>query len=125
VSLRCVIVDDNPDFLKAATKVLEGDGVAVVGVASNSAQAIERCVELRPDVTLVDIKLGQEDGFELARLLRRTGTDELSPVILISTYAEGDFADMIAASSALGFVSKRRLSGKAIQQLVASASPGR
>ena len=39
------------------------------GVASDSAEAIRLVVELRPDVTLVDIDLGDEDGFELARRL--------------------------------------------------------
>jgi DNA-binding NarL/FixJ family response regulator len=125
VSLRCVIVDDNPGFLHAATKVLEGDGVTVVGVASTSSQAVERCAELSPDVMLVDIKLGQEDGFELVRRLRRTRSGDPCRVILISTYAERDFADLIAASSALGFLPKRRLSRTAIQELIASATPGR
>jgi hypothetical protein len=46
---------------------------------------------------------------------------EPSPVILISTYAEQDIADMIAASAAVGFVCKSRLSCDAIRELL----PGR
>jgi CheY-like chemotaxis protein len=34
VTLRCVIVDDNPAVLRAATDLLEAQGIAVVGVAT-------------------------------------------------------------------------------------------
>ena len=62
VRVRCVIVDDSPLFLESATDLLEREGLEVVGVASNSAEAIRLLEELRPDVTLVDIDLGDEDG---------------------------------------------------------------
>jgi len=109
VPLRCLIVDDNSLFLEAATDLLNREGVDVAGVASNSAEALRLAKELRPDVTLVDIDLGDEDGFELARQLT-----ENSKVILVSTHAEADLAHLIAASPALGFVSKARLSAQAI-----------
>jgi two-component system nitrate/nitrite response regulator NarL len=117
VSLRCLIVDDNPAFLKAATRLLEGQGLEVVGVASSSAEAVQQAQALSPAVVLVDVKLGDENGFDLVGQLA-------GPVILISTYAERDFADLIAESAALGFLSKTRLTAGAIEELVASASPG-
>ena len=67
--MRCLIVDDNSLFLEGAADLLRREGLDVVGVASNSAEAIRLVTELRPDVTLVDIDLGDEDGFELARQL--------------------------------------------------------
>jgi DNA-binding NarL/FixJ family response regulator len=67
--LRCLIVDDNPGFLAAARDLLECQGVSVVGVASTSAEARRRSRELRPDVTLVDIDLGGESGFDVVRAL--------------------------------------------------------
>ena len=45
--LRCLIVDDSPRFLDAARGLLERQGVTVVGVASNGAEALQRAVELR------------------------------------------------------------------------------
>ena len=56
--MRCLIVDDSADFIDAARGLLECEGIAVVGVASTSADALRRFDELRPDVTLVDINLG-------------------------------------------------------------------
>jgi CheY-like chemotaxis protein len=116
--MRCVIVDDSLDFVDAARRLLEHDGIAVVGVASTSAEAI-RCVEeLRPDVILVDVNLGGENGFELAEQLHRFGLPTPPPVILISTHAEQDLADMIATSPAVGFLSKINLTPSAIRDLV-------
>ena len=117
VSLRCLIVDDNALFLEGAAALLRREGLDVIGVASNSAQAIQLASELRPDVTLVDVDLGDEDGLELAR--RLSGT---SRVILISTHLEDDLAHLIAMSPALGFVPKTRLSAQAIRNLLEPAA---
>jgi len=111
--LRCLIVDDNQHFLVAARELLEREGIDVVGTASTTGEAIERGALLRPDVTLVDIDLGADSGFDTARQLA-------SSVILISTYAERDFADLIEASPAIGFVSKSELSAQAILALLES-----
>ena len=116
--MRCVIVDDNRDFLDAATRLLEHQGISVVAVASSSAEGL-RCVEnLRPDVTLVDIDLGDESGFELVELLHRNGFGADVPTILISTHAEEDFAELVAASPALAFIPKAVLSGAAIRDVL-------
>jgi DNA-binding NarL/FixJ family response regulator len=120
MALRCLIVDDSPRFLEAARGLLERQGITVVGVASNSAEALLRAEELQPDVTLVDIDLGGESGLELARRLRREGAAARASVILISAHAERDYAELIAASRALGFLPKTALSARAIQDLLHS-----
>jgi len=53
--VRCLIVDDSLQFLTAARGWLEREGIAVVGVASTIAQALQLVHELHPDVALVDI----------------------------------------------------------------------
>jgi CheY-like chemotaxis protein len=112
VALRCAIVDDKPEFLEAARNLLERQGVAVVGLVSSAADAVERVQELAPDVTLVDVDLGGASGFELARRLPDT------QVILISAYDEEDFAELVAESPAAGFLSKPQLSRRAISDLL-------
>jgi DNA-binding NarL/FixJ family response regulator len=116
--LRCLLVDDSPHFLDAARGLLEGQGVAVVGVASTGEEALARAAELRPDVTLLDIDLGGESGLELARRLQRLDGPAAAPVILISTHAEQDYAELIAASPAVGFLPKTALSAAAIHALL-------
>ena len=117
--LRCLIVDDSPCFLNAARGLLERQGITVVGGASNSAEALQRATELRPDVILIDIDLGGESGFELARQLLREPGQSRFAVILISTHCGQDYAELIAASPALGFLPKATLSADAIGELLA------
>jgi DNA-binding NarL/FixJ family response regulator len=111
VQIRCLIVDDNQPFLDAARLLLEREGMTVVGVATTSAEAMRLEQELRPDVVLVDIRLGDESGFDLARRLLG-GT-----VILISTHAQSEYAEEIAASPAAGFIPKAQLSASAVLRL--------
>jgi DNA-binding NarL/FixJ family response regulator len=118
-----LIVDDNQLFLEASRALLEREGLRVVGVAATPAEALLRAEELRPQVILVDIMLGGESGFDLARRLARRGPGRRPAVILISTHAEADFADLIAESPAAGFVPKRELSADAIRRIVDGRVP--
>lgn len=120
--VRCVIVDDNRSFLAAATALLEDEGLPVVGVASDADEALAAVPHLRPDVVLVDVTLGRESGFELAR--RLAAAEPPIPVIMISTYAEADLAELMQDAPVLGFVPKSRLSASEIRRLV-SERPGR
>ena len=118
MALRCLIVDDSPHFLEAARTLLELQGVEVVGLVSTGDDAERHAQELAPDVTLVDVDLGGESGFDVARRLADGQERPRSEVILTSAYDEGDFADLIEASPALGFVSKAELSRRAIDDLL-------
>jgi CheY-like chemotaxis protein len=117
VDLRCLIVDDNPDFLDAARTLLEREGLTIVGVASTAADALRESEALRPDVVLVDVLLGEESGFELTRRLVGDPAHEAT-VILISTHSAADFAELVALSPAAGFLSKSKLSADAIRGLL-------
>jgi CheY-like chemotaxis protein len=120
--LRCVIVDDNDDFLRAAGDLLDNQGVSVVGFASTGAQAYRACQELEPDIVLIDIDLGDETGIDVARRLAgQHETEEKPRMILISAYAEEDFADLIADSPAVSFLPKAALSGTAIRGILSRA----
>jgi len=115
--LRCLLVDDNDAFLQTATLLLQREGLTVAGVASDIAGALRQARALRPDVILVDIGLGEQSGFDLARLLARDGQGSAG-VILISTAAEADYADLIAESPAAGFLAKSELSARGISQIL-------
>lgn len=121
--MRCLIVDDSADFRDAASALLARAGISVVGTASNSAEALSLYEDLHPDVALVDVDLGTENGFDLAEQLHRMATSPPLAVILVSTYAEADLADMIAASPAVGFLQKFSLSPDAIRDLLGVTGP--
>jgi DNA-binding NarL/FixJ family response regulator len=121
VRLRCLIVDDNHSFLHASRALLETQGITVVGVATTAVEALQRAEELGPDIILVDVELGADDGFELARKL--DGACAACKVILISAHPEVDLEDLIAESSALGFVAKFDLSVGAIKEVLRRSDP--
>jgi CheY-like chemotaxis protein len=114
--LRCLIVDDRPSFSEAARELLTDQGVAVVATATSSSEAIQRIQELRPDVALVDIDLGEESGFDLARRLAADGSGV--NVILISTHDEREFKKLIESSETAGFLAKTELSADNILRLL-------
>jgi DNA-binding NarL/FixJ family response regulator len=116
--MRCFLVDDSQDFLDAARRLLASEHFDVVGTASTSKDALERVAGLRPDVVLVDINLGTESGFALARALDTATGSARTPVILISTHAEDDYVELIEASPAIGFLSKSSMSGAGIRALL-------
>jgi CheY-like chemotaxis protein len=118
VSVRVLVVDDGAAFLDTAARVLRGEGMVVVGTAATSAEALSRTREMEPDVALVDIDLGPESGLELARQLAAEPDARRTRIILISTHSAEEFADLIAASPAIGFLPKSRLSATAIEQLL-------
>jgi DNA-binding NarL/FixJ family response regulator len=116
--VRCLIVDDSNAFLETASALLERQGVMVVGVASETAGALQQARALQPDVILVDIGLGDESGFDLARLLARDGQGGSAKVILISTRDEADYTELIAESPAAGFLAKSELSAQGIGRIL-------
>ena len=116
--LRVLIVDDNRSFLEAASVLLERQGLSVIGVALTTAEALREAEHLQPDLILVDIMLAEESGFECARDLIEHDGDGGPVVILISTHAEADFADLIAESPARGFLPKSELSADAIRRIL-------
>lgn len=118
MTLRCLIIDDNPEFLDAARALLQHEGIDVVGVASKGEEALRLARELGPDVTLIDIDLGAEDGIAVAQRLADSDGRPAGKLILISTHFEDEFADLIQASPAVGFVPKSDLSAEAIYALI-------
>jgi DNA-binding NarL/FixJ family response regulator len=115
--VRCFIVDDSLRFLEVARVRLNRDGAEVVGTATTTAEALDEVRRLRPDVVLVDISLGEESGFDLSQRLAEL-PDARPDVVLISTREGDDYARLIAASPAVGFIPKSRLSVKALRELV-------
>lgn len=118
MALRCFIVDDSSHFLTAARELLEREGCAVVGVASTIDQALRQVEGAEPDVVLVDVNLGTESGFDLARRFDRETSLDRSRVILISTRAEEDVVEPGGQLPAAAFLAKSELSAAAIRRIL-------
>ena len=117
--MRCLIVDDNASFREEMSGLLAEQGLDVVGGAGSATEAFRQIAELRPDVALIDIDLGGESGLELAcRLHEQPGQGAVPHLILISTHDEAEYADLIEASPAIGFLAKIDLSAARIRQML-------
>ena len=114
--MRYLIVDDSEEFLGSATRLLNSQGVEIVGVASSAGEALRLAEVLAPDVVLVDIELGDEDGFELTRKLATQWPS--TRVVLISAYEREELGELIAESPAVGFMAKGALGAAAIEGLL-------
>ena len=112
-----LIVDDHPSFRAVARSVLETDGFAVVGTASDGESGVAATLRLAPDVVLLDVELPDIDGFEVAARLRRAGS--ATAIVLASSRDGADFGSLVAESGARGFIAKAELTGDAIRALVA------
>jgi CheY-like chemotaxis protein len=104
--------------------LLEGQGIEIVGTASTSTEALARVRELEPEVTMVDVNLGEESGFDLAWKLAAISDEAPTSTILTSTRGESDLAELVAVTPVLGFISKSELSAGAVHDFVADRSHG-
>ena len=116
VNLSCLLVDDSEEFLVSAARLLALQGVSVVGQASSAGEALRLAETLSPDVALVDVELGNEDGIELSR--RLTSADSSAIVILISLRDRNELAELMAGSGAAGFLRKDALDAHAVADLI-------
>jgi two-component system nitrate/nitrite response regulator NarL len=89
--MKVVIVDDHPLVRKGLTSILSLDGsMEVLGEATNSREALELFKTTKPDLVLVDLRLGNESGLELITDAKRLGIT-CKFVVLTSSSEENDF----------------------------------
>jgi DNA-binding NarL/FixJ family response regulator len=108
-----LIVDDQVGFLQVARELLEKDGFTVVGEATSATAALELARRLRPEIVLLDVRLPDGSGVDVARALR-SGADG-PHVVLTST------ADYAREARACGvpFIAKVDLSGTRLRAAIA------
>jgi two-component system alkaline phosphatase synthesis response regulator PhoP len=85
-----LVVDDDPDIIKATTRVLESQGYRVIA-ALNGEECLEKIQEGRPDLIILDLLMPKLDGFGVCRELRENKYAEYSDIpILIATAVRED-----------------------------------
>jgi two-component system, NarL family, nitrate/nitrite response regulator NarL len=113
-----VIIDDSEEFLSSARLLLELQGLDVVGVARSRAEALELVEDVSPDLALVDVELGEDDGVALTTELADRAPEMQS--VLISAHDRYDISELMSGSRAAGFLSKTDLGADAIRELISS-----
>ena len=118
VMVRTVlVVDDHAGFRTFLRLFLSESGYEVVGEAADGAAALREAERLRPEVVLLDVRLPDLDGFEVAR---RMAAEPMPPaVVMISSRDDPDYMRRAAASSSRGFIAKSRLSRMELERVLA------
>ena len=111
-----LLVDDHAGFRRQARALLERSAFTVVGEAADGPTALVQASVLRPDIVLLDVGLPGDDGFHVARQLRRWA--DAPVVVLTSSRAATAYGDRIADSAAAGFVRKDELTASTLAALV-------
>jgi DNA-binding NarL/FixJ family response regulator len=106
--IRILLVDDHPVLLEGlATMIGSEADMACVGEATTGGEAI-RCFEsLRPDITLLDLRLPDMSGIQVIRSIRATDPD--ARIIVLTTYQGDVQAVQALQAGAMGYLLKATL----------------
>lgn len=102
---RVLVVDDHKIFVRLLTTALSGEpDLEPVGVAHDTLEALRLARDLRPDLVVMDVRLGDGDGIAAAREL----TDELpeTKVVILTAFADAALVRRAADSGACALLAK-------------------
>jgi DNA-binding NarL/FixJ family response regulator len=104
--VRVLLVDDDDLMRAGLTAVLSSDEtIDVVGEAPDRRAAVERAIELRPDVVLMDVRMPGLDGIAATRELLAVSPDVR--VVVLTTFEQDDYIFGALSAGASGFLLKR------------------
>ena len=122
MSLRLVLIEDHPALREGLELLLDRAGCDVLGAAGTAGEGEALVDALDPDVSLVDIRLGEEDGIELTR--RLLGADPGRRIMLYTGSADEDLLFSGLDSGARGYALKDGSPRELVEALGAVARGG-
>jgi|HubBroStandDraft_6_1064221.scaffolds.fasta_scaffold39553_2 DNA-binding NarL/FixJ family response regulator len=104
--IRVLLVDDNPAMLEVVERLLQKE-FNIVGTLEQASAVVREAPEIKPDVLILDISMGELNGFEITRQLRREKC--LTKIIFLTVHEELEFIRAAFDAGASGYVFKSRL----------------
>lgn len=121
-----MVVDDSLTVRKVTTRLLNRVGYQVV-TAKDGVDALEQLGEVQPVVMLLDIEMPRMDGFELAKQLRRDGSNNQSlPIIMITSRTADkhrDYAMQLGVNAYFGKPYQEQALLEKIAELIGASAP--
>jgi two-component system response regulator DegU len=103
-TVRLLIADDHRMLREGLMHSLADEGLSVIGEAADGDEAIERALELRPDVVLMDVTMPERDGIEATQEIRRR--DPEIKIIMLTMHADADVLAAAVKAGASGYLLK-------------------
>ncbi|GBD97511.1 MAG TPA: response regulator [Nitrospirae bacterium] len=103
INYRILLVDDDPDHLEAASRLLAGQHYSVIA-CNNAMEAMDKIQENNIDIVLTDIRMPEVSGIELLEKIHRINSQ--IPVILLTAYADLNVAVEAIKKGAFDFIIK-------------------
>ena len=112
----CVfIVDDHPVVRQGLSALINQESdLQVCGDAENSAQAMDRIVQVKPDIAVIDLALGDDTGLDLIRRVKGRLPDLF--ILVLSMHHESFYAERVLRAGGRGYIMKE----EAPQQILAA-----
>ncbi len=103
---RVLVVDDHPIIRQGLVLLIDGEpDLIVCGQAEAAQPAAAAIASLRPDIVILDISLGGQDGLELLKQIRARDGD--LPVLILSMHDESIYAERALRAGANGYIMKQ------------------
>ena len=118
-----LIVDDDERNLKLARDVLRAAGLETVE-AETGGEALALAAERRPDVVLLDLRLPDMDGTEVARELRDGAPTAGIPVVALTSLSLRGDEEWLVTAGFVGYLEKPISVGEFPEQVLAYCAPG-
>jgi len=107
MTIRVLLADDQAMIRGGLRLILEDQpGISVVGEAADGTEAIRLARRLRPDVSLVDIRMPGEDGIQVTRAIAGPGVADPLRVVIVTTFDLDEYVYGALRAGAVGFVLK-------------------
>jgi len=101
--VRVVLAEDEAIIRLDVKEILEEEGYAVVGETGRGDQAIDLARDLRPDLTILDIKMPRLDGLTAAKTI---ASERLSAVLILTAFSQHDLVEQAREAGALAYLVK-------------------
>lgn len=120
VAITVFVVDDHAIVRDGLMQLLRTHaGFEPVGCAASGSEALEKAIELRPQVIILDVALPDIDGIQVAARIHATLPD--TAIVMLSMHAGSDFMIRALEAGALGYVLKESASEEIIDAVLAAA----
>ncbi|MDY7041027.1 MAG: response regulator [Chloroflexota bacterium] len=106
---KILVVDDDPDFVKSTSMVLEAEGYEVIG-AANSDEGLSKLGQEKPDLVILDVIMSTVlDGLSMSQQMNEVPEYKNVPILMVTSIANTDYAALFPTDEYInihGFMTK-------------------